>query len=69
MKKRMTQEQVDELVRQFKGQNAVEKLEFDFDTFQTYRLSDGSLLRVDRYTGEVRIKTVGGRVRIAKEGR
>jgi hypothetical protein len=50
---KLTQDQLDEFIREAKGQHAVEKLIEDTPGWQTYLLDDGSNIQVFKYTGTV----------------
>ena len=50
---KLTQKQLDAAIRKARGKHAVEALIDDVQGWQTYRLDDGTLLRVYRYTGTV----------------
>jgi hypothetical protein len=56
-----SQQQLDKMIRTAAGKRAVEELVNETDRLQTYSLSDGSLLEVNKVTGDVRGVTETGR--------
>lgn len=58
----LNQKQLDKIVRESKGNAAVEELIRDTPSYQVYLLSDGTWMRVDKNIGLVDYK-IGGRGR------
>ena len=52
MKPKLTQEQLDERIRQAKGAAAVESVLSDGPKHQTCELSDGTVLKIDKRSGK-----------------
>ncbi len=62
----LTQEQLDEIIRQAKGNNAVEAMVHEDGLCQLYRLSDGTFLEVAKSDGLTWIATKAEVIRFAK---
>lgn len=51
----LSQDHLDALIRARKGRLAIEELMTETKRFQTYLLSDGRRLRINKVTGEIKI--------------
>lgn len=58
----LTQEQLDDIIRKYRGDAAVEEMIIETSRTQEYRLSDGTVLVISKRTGKGRVETTSGKL-------